>query len=329
MGRKYKFISVDRVLSKLYRDLGLEEISETDVVEWVGEALEAIGTTNMYEEAVAFLEIKDHRAELPNWLHAIIQVAKNNEWSPNNKQCACPANVLLDCNQSEMLNIEEEDCPCRGTNRDAVTLDCHGNIIEDYELAYYRPYFDLRYEYDLWRSSHYYRNYTPIRLANHTFFNSIVCPEESSIYSPSCVDEYTIQDNEIRTSFKEGFIAISYYKQKIDENTGYPLIPDNYSVITAITMYITMKYMARMWYMGRESYNDKYQKAEQDWHWYCKQASTNSIMPHGLDEHQNLLESRHQLIPKHNRYYGFLGKLGRKDEMDKFRVTENKQYYGR
>lgn len=65
-------------------------------------------------------------------------------------------------------------------------------------------------------------------------------------------DEYTLVGDKIRTSFKEGSIAISYYRQKVDEETGYPLIPDDYSIITAITMYITMKYMGRLWYMGRK-----------------------------------------------------------------------------
>ena len=98
---------------------------------------------------------------------------------------------------------------------------------------------------------------------------------------------------------------------KTDEKTGYPLIPDDYSIITAITMYITMKYMGRLWYMGREGYADKYQKSEQDWQWYCKQAGNKQMMPHGVDQFQNFTESRNQLLPSKNRYYGFFGKLGR------------------
>ena len=48
MGRSLQYTTLDRILSKLYRDLGLEEISETDVVEWAGEALEAIGAVTLY-----------------------------------------------------------------------------------------------------------------------------------------------------------------------------------------------------------------------------------------------------------------------------------------
>ena len=69
--------------------------------------------------------------------------------------------------------------------------------------------------------------------------------------------------------------------------------------------------MGRLWYMGREGYADKYQKSEQDWQWYCKQAGNKQMMLHGVDQFQNFTESRNQLLPSKNRYYGFFGKLGR------------------
>ena len=296
MARNFKYTTLDRVLSKLYRDLGLEGISETDVIEWVGEALEGIGVVSLYEEAVAFITIENHQATLPNGLHSIIQIARNNN---SEEKETCAAEVV-----AEIIETVVDPQP--------IPLDCKGNLLETPELAYYRPYFDLQYEYHGWNTGKTRQGYTPVRLANHSFFNSIVCREEEGAYTTS-VDEYTLQDDVVRTSFKEGQIALAYTRQKIDEETGYPMIPDDYSVITAITMYITMKYMARMWYMGREGYGDKMQKAESDWQWYCKQASNKAMMPHGVDDYQNLLEEKNQLIPKHNRYYGFFGKLGRKE----------------
>ena len=58
MGRQLNYVSADRVIAKLYRELGLEDIDETSVIEQIGEALEAIGTITLYEEAVAFVEIE-------------------------------------------------------------------------------------------------------------------------------------------------------------------------------------------------------------------------------------------------------------------------------
>ena len=110
MGRELQYTTLDRVLSKIYRDLGVEEISETDVVEWSGEALEFIGAITLYEEAVAFIEIENHQADLPNGLHSIIQVARNNKWVKSTKDI-CPANVVLDCTTDE-IKTPESKCGC-------------------------------------------------------------------------------------------------------------------------------------------------------------------------------------------------------------------------
>lgn len=306
MGKKFQYVTLDRILSKLYRDLGLDEISEIDVIEWTGEALNFMETPSLLEEAVAFIEVSNHSATLPNGLQAIIQVARNNNFVKDNN---CPANVVLDTTEEIT-----EDTTCPNINNIPLILDCKGSPIGRFELAYYRPYYDLQYEYSGWGNSHYYKSqFTPMRLANHSFFNTLVCPEDKQIYTESCRDEYTIAGDQIKTSFKDGQIAIAYYRQIVDEETGYPMIPDDSSFTTAITMYITMKYMARMWYMGREGYADKMQKAEADWQWYCKQSTNKAFTLYGLDEHQNMLDSRYQMIPNLNKYYGFFGKLGTTD----------------
>lgn len=329
MGRQLQYTSIDRILSKLYRDLGLEEISETDVIEWCAEALEGIGAITLYEEAVAFIEIENYQGDLPNGLHSIIQVAKNNHWVKENKEtCICPANVQTDCTTEEII-ANPKGCGCGGgspkpglqqsltgdyyfhNGQEYVFLDCNGHLIGDYDIAYYRPYFDLKYEYEGWSNSRIYQqSYTPVRLANHTFFGSLVCEEQKGLYQSS-TDEYTLSDNKIRTSFKDGSVAVAYHRQKIDPETGYPMIPDEYSTITAITMYITMKYMGRLWYLGREGYGDKFQKAEQDWQWYCKQAGNKQMMLYGVDQHENFKDMKNRLIPANNRYYGFFGKMSR------------------
>lgn len=306
MPRKFQYTTIDRIISKIYRDLGLEEISETDLVEWAGEALEAIGSVNLYEESVAFIEVKDYQAELPCGFHAIINIAKNNFWEEDNKTCCTANEIVLD------TPVTETPCNSSKCGGDFI-FDCRGGLIQEHEQVYYRPYFDLKYEYEGWSKSNMFRQkYTPVRLSNHSFFGSIVCHEDSELYS-SCTEEYTLVHDKLKFSFKEGFVAVAYLKQMIDEKTGYPMVPDDYSIITAITMYITMKYMARLYYMGREGYSDKFQKAESDWHWYCKQAGNNSMMLYGIDEHENFLKQRYQLIPKHNRYQGFFGKLNTAD----------------
>lgn len=303
MGRKFQYVPIDRIISKLYRDLGLEEISEADIIEWTGEALNFMETPSLLEEAVAFIEVTNHVANIPNGLHSIIQVARNNYFEKSDINC--PANILVD--EPKGLTTEST-CPMGSV---PTVLDCKGSILCGGELAYYRPYFDLKYEYEGWNGSRQYKtNFSPMRLANHTFFGTLVCNEDQQIYSESCRDEYTIAGNSLKTSFKEGQIAVAYYRQVVDEETGYPMVPDDSSFTTAITVYITMKYMARLWYLGREGYGDKMQKAEADWQWYCKQASNKAFITQGIDEHQNMQDNKYQMVPNMNKYYGYFGKLG-------------------
>lgn len=298
MGKNFKYVSLDAVFSKIYRDLGISEISEIDIVEWCGEALELIGAVKIYEEAVDILDIKNHQTDLPRWLHSIIQVAKNNDYKKRKAE-------YLEDNLLEQPNEEQKKlCDCEeGLLKSNINICSINNnwLSQQFKL----------------------KKFTPIRLANHTFFNSLVCYEDSELYNSFCCnDEYTIVDNKIRTSFKEGQIAISYYKQKVDKKTGFPLIPDNTNIITALSWYVAWKYFSRLWFKNREGYTDKMQYAESQWQWYCKQSTTNLNMLYGVDEHQNFLEERFRLIPNRTKYYSFFGNLG-KGQLPRFKITNN------
>ena len=290
MARNYKYISLDRILSKVYRDIGMEEVSETDVIEWSGEALEFMSVVSIYEEAIAQVEINNHQGDLPFCLQIIRQVARDNYYE---KKDACKEDIKEDKKIEPQPNV---GC-----------TECGERIIKEIQPDSYfnaNPFMFLTTNY-------YKEHYTPVRLSNHTFFNSLVCVEDVDIYK-TCVDEYTIVEDKIRTSFKEGLVLISYYRQKIDPDTGYPMIPDTISLISAITYYITWKYFQRLWYMGREGMSDKMQQAEERWLKYCKQATSEFKMLSGIDEHQNFMESRFSnLMPNRRQYYGYFGNLGR------------------
>lgn len=292
-----KYVSLDRVFATLSR-MGFKSMAEDDVIEWSGEALEAIGCINQYEEAVCFVEVKNHQISVPNGNYAIIQIARNNCFNKDEGILLCPQNIQEEVNSGEQASIP-------------VMLDCNGTPLQEYDLAYYRPYFDLQWEYSPYKTSRLYRTcFTPVKLTNHSFFNSMVCKEDGheEIYKNS-VDEYNIYGGDtIRFSFREGQVAIAYNRTKLDED-GLPLIPDQISYITAAAYYNIFKMMEREFYQNRDGAEKRMDKAESQWQWYCKQAGNFAKMLSGVDEHENFKNQRSYLLPNNNRYAGFFGKL--------------------
>lgn len=314
---KYDYVPIVSIFAKLERDLGLEEIDERDVIEWTGEALEFMGSVPMYEDAVAFIEVKNHQAEIPNGCLQIDQIGRNNMWTKASVDGICPADVLTDIKETLDISCKDANDPCFNTL--PIPLDCNGSPLMDYNIAYFRPYYDLIGEYYgwNWRSSRMYQQrFTPVRLATDTFFGT-----EAGIFSNDCNngrgcvhDQYQVirvrgKAKVLRFNFKEGQIALAYLRQAIDEQTGYPLIPDSVQHKTAITKYITMMMANRDFNKNREGAKGKLDKAEADWQWYCSVASTKDLMPHGVDEHQNLLDQRQRLLPNNRQYFSFFGKM--------------------
>lgn len=289
---KHEYVSIDRIFAKFTREIS-SDFSEIDLIEQVGEALEGIGTPSLYDDYIAFVEVKDFQAPVPRWCHNITQIAKDNRWTGPKASIFCPKKIVTD-----IVSDTEPAIP--------VALDCKGTPIHDYDLAFYRPFLDLKCKWNIFNNTSVYRtHYTPVRLHEHSFFSSKVSRKANS-----SLDEYSIiQGKVLRFSFRTGFIAIAYTKQAVDKETGYPLVPDAFSHLTAITSYITMMRCKKEFYDGRQGAEGRLNKAESDWQWYCGQASNNDKMLYGVDEHQNFLDQRLQLLPQNNRYFGFFGNL--------------------
>lgn len=312
-----KFTSVDRIMAKLGRDIDDPNLNEVDTIEWIGEALDAVKVPCAFEQAVSFLEVRNFESPVPNGFQMILQVAKyNRDWRRGGMgQLKFNIGQEVGVNDSLALNgqanstpsptptptIEENSCSCSATS---VCDDCF--TFRELQIKYSPMINDPNYR----------QNFTPIRLANHTFFNTLVCKEiDQSPYKPdSCSDEYTIvgtTEKKLRFSFQEGLVALSYIKTPLDKETGYPLIPDDYYYINAITYYVKWKMAERYAWKGREGFISAARDSERLWLSYSRMAKNDAMMPKTLDQLQNMLEQTHQLIPNHNLYHGFYGKMGR------------------
>jgi len=68
----YSFTSVKEVIAKVYRDLNFQDAERwVDLVEWCGEALEAIQAPQQLEDRYCKLTIKDYKVKLPCNFHKL------------------------------------------------------------------------------------------------------------------------------------------------------------------------------------------------------------------------------------------------------------------
>lgn len=303
------YTSVNSVLAKVNRNLRGTDINESDAIEWIGEASEFMKVYGSQEEAVAFLEVKDYHAEIPRGFQMVLQIARHNTWKPEDDKCK-PKQVI-----EELCGIDQSGCDACGNPVNTLITDCHGHILGAYDTDHYIPSYDIRWGFYPWINSvNYRRDFTPVRLADHTLFNTLVCKEKNQNMYYGNEDSYTIvgtTEKRLRFSFREGYIAISYLRAAIDDETGYPLIPDNISYIMACVQYVKWQIASWLSWNGRQGFSAEADKAEAKWNHYCKQATNYLKMPKSLDDYQDLLEQTHQLVPNHKKYYKFFGKIKR------------------
>lgn len=280
--QKFQFVTVDTILAKYHRDFRGLGINNDDAIEWIGEALGFIKIASASEEAVAFLEVRNYQAVIPAGLHYIIQIARKNDWHPTS----------TDCSQEYI--------------QDAIQ-DTNSEI----EVSNYSPSFNLKQSYrNLGTNRYYNSDFTPVRLADDSFFNSLVCslPEEAEGIYKASIDEYTIVQDNLRFNFKDGYVAVAYSRQMMDCETGYPMVPDDESAKAAITYYLGWKFKEREYFNHREGAGPLADRAEQRWLKYVKQFKNKAKMPTGVDQYQNLADQHRYLVPTKNRYYGFFGR---------------------
>lgn len=310
-----KMQPIDIIFSKVERDFPQKNIDKGRIIEWTGEALSAMKVNRIQEEALVFAKVKNWTLELPSNFIAVIQIVKNNLVND-------PDNPPQQTDSSAVILNPKADTP--------VALDCNGMPIDAYDVAYYRPYFDLQYEYSLFLKSPIFKTkYSPVRLSTNSFFGSLVCTPNGDfddLYKSSKY-EYTIVNGQIlKFSFEKGYVAIAYLRTPTDNN-GLPLIPDDYSFITAIYKYITMKLVESEFYSGEQGAGQRYQIAVREWQWYVKQAKTKSLIPQTIDEYENLKNQMLYLIPRRNVYNNWFGNLNSR-EIKNILETTNRNNYG-
>ncbi len=284
------FISIHSVLSKLNRDIG-SSFEEIEAIEWAGEALGHIDAPNSWEEVVSFVKVENYRVLLPSSFKAIKQIAINTCYN-GDPAYVCPSAIVPPEAAEEV-----------------VVRDCNGNVINPCDWGRYSSSYTLDAYFAWSRSDGYATCYSPLRVATGSYFSSLPMsiPDRNNLH-PDNDGEYKVMYPYIQFSFQDGYVAISYTRARVDAD-GFPLIPDLESYREAITRYVRLKLTQRKIDNGDQVAMNLLLKYEQDWHWYCKQASNEMAMHKGLGEWENKLQrSLHQLPTIHSfsSYFGTL-----------------------
>lgn len=104
---------------------------------------------------------------------------------------------------------------------------------------------------------------------------------------------YSIMNNKVHTDLETGELAIYYKAIKMDDE-GYPLIPDNPYVVSAIVAYVKLKHMEIKAELGYIS-GTALPRIEQEYYFNMRAAETAYKMP-STDEYNSIAKSLLRII---------------------------------
>ena len=156
---------------------------------------------------------------------------------------------------------------------------------------------------------------------NSDCYNNIAMREATNIYHSSEKEHlelseftYKIQKGILFSSIKEGLIEIAYKGLQID-NKGYPLIPDNATVLLAAEYYVLSRYLEPLWLMGKIS--DKAFEFIQQKRYFYVPSSFNSLQMPNEDNMESIMNSINRLILDTNSHKNFFKQMGQKEVIKK------------
>lgn len=291
-----KFVSAGRILDRVNRDLGFQ-IDDATVLEWMGDVIDDIGVPMMYDESVALLEVSEHKAPMPDGCVSLIQIAKYDMPYESPKEC-------VEKIEEEVKEVDEDVTCCSGnpwpgTERSGPT--------------FLGPWLDLQFNYDIFCGLRQRTSaWKPVRLATHSFFDTVVCTLPEQIYD-DVNDEYTIKGNSLQFSFKEGLVLLAYLKWRLDED-GFPMIPDDSSFINAVLAYIRYMYWQRKVDQEANRNNlNRLEMADRDYQWKVQQAANTAMKP-DLAQMENIAARKDYLLPQQFRWSSFFGPLNNREK---------------
>ena len=257
----YKLDTVDRTISSILRrlKLGQDEVPYQDLVEYIADAMEQIGSYYQFEEKSCYVLINDYKGELPCDLHKVIKMEEACEM--NFDSCGygfyggTMAQYLQDC------GVDFESIPAY----DRYRILAVGGISK--------------------KSNNLYEEINGLQ-----YNNGLLHPKLDKFSSL----DYNENLGRITAAFRYGMIRIKYLAIPIDQR-GFPMIPDNVSFRTALFWYcVNMIAMGDPEKLKNPQLRDL-QYTDNQWQFYCGQARANANSP-DLQMLERIKNNFHRLL---------------------------------
>ena len=284
-----KLVSCQEVIRRVLRDTPTSEpIPYSDAQEWAVDTLDLINTPRAYRPEVQTIVIEDYKGKLPCNYKQMTQATGANKfggvfpmtYSQNTFHPTIngvdPATTIGGQNTTWNGLVVDLNAP--------VGVDTAGN-----------PVF----------------NYITSSTLTSLPLEMVEMLKKNIPSNPT----YTLNDDYIFTSFKEGHALLSYLAYPFDCD-GYPMIPDDIYFAEACAKYCTYMLDYQDWRKGQLP--DKvFQKSESDYLWYVGAARGAANMPN-TQQLERLKNITTRLIPKQHSYNSFFKNISQPENRKRF-----------
>lgn len=258
----YNAISAQAIIAKVYRDHNIDDNIELDAIEWIGEAMDAIGAGTQLIDKEEFIVVTSHTGTLPHDLQHLnsVYAVDNAPLKENWEDEEFPY---------DLSNVKDLQKYMIGRSSQLLH-DGIGDEATDLPSSSFNTQEDFR-----------------------TIFQELQGQDEVeptvNDLSGEYPETYKLNGNQLKTSFENALVLISYKALPLDDQ-GYPLVPDNYAFKEALTWYIAKKLI-----LGGKKLMVGYETANNQWLKYCTQARNRANYP-DLDGYQKFMESWVQMV---------------------------------
>lgn len=295
----YRMISSRQVMAKVFADLDIKEGSnrQSDILEWIGEAIEKIGAVRQLKRIVSgvdgspLIEIKNNQAKLPSDLFRLNSVL----YSPTGLEPFFKMRIA-----TGSINAWSSSSV---SNSNGDVLVRNEDLIEIVKILYAKYVEDPVYS---WFSKMDYNTALEILNTNQNvkiLLSNLVNRHNQEKNIDSYDLKYSIKPGYINTNIGSGYLKLVYDAVPVDED-GFPLIPDNISYVEAVYWHVVMKLKYPEYLSGKID-RERYYDIRRSWNFYCKQAYGDAMMPN-MDEMESIKNQWNRLVPElnsHSNYY--------------------------